>query len=147
MACFLVPAAEAAVTTVVAKVMEKQEKKSDQDQANLQTDSHEPVKEHFSGKLKRLNYMLWGGSGLLAFEHLWHGEIAPFFPFLTAAGNPADTAAMLQEMSTVGVSMAVLVTAVWGISTFVSDKVKAKNELEYQTPEPEHQIPVKEAAK
>ena len=134
MACFLVPAAEAAITTVVTKVMENQEKKSDQDQANLQAESCEMAKEHFSSKLKRLNYMLWGGSGLLAFEHLWHGEIQPFFPFLTAAGNPADMTAMLQEMSTVGVSMAVLVTAVWGISTFVSDKIHARNEIEYQAP-------------
>ena len=134
MACFLVPAAEAAVTTVVTKVMENQEKKSDQEQSNLQAESIETGKEHFSSKLKRLNYMLWGGSGLLAFEHLWHGEIAPFFPFLTAAGNPADTTAMLHEMSTVGVSMAVLVTAVWGISTYVSDKIHARNEIEYQAP-------------
>ena len=147
MACFLVPAAEAAVTTVVTKVMENQEKKSDQEQTNLQAESCETGKEHFSSKLKRLNYMLWGGSGLLAFEHLWHGEIAPFFPFLTAAGNPADTTAMLHEMSTVGVSMAVLVTAVWGISTFVSDKIHARNELEYQAPELEGQTPAKEAAK
>ena len=147
MACFLIPAAEAAVTTVVTKVMENQEKKSDQEQSNLQAESIETGKEHFSSKLKRLNYMLWGGSGLLAFEHLWHGEITPFFPFLTAAGNPADTTAMLHEMSTVGVSMAVLVTAVWGISTFVSDKIHARNELAYQAPELECQTPVEEAAK
>ena len=58
--------------------------------------------------------MLWGGSGLLAFEHVWHGEVTPFFPFLTAAGNPADRMEMLHEMATSGVGMAVLVTAVWG---------------------------------
>ena len=147
MACFLVPAAEAAITTVVTKVMENQEKKSDQDQATLQAESCETGKEHFSGKLKRLNYMLWGGSGLLAFEHLWHGEITPFFPFLTAAGSSTDMTAMLQEMSTVGVSMAVLVTAVWGISTFVSDKIHARNKLESQMSELEYKVPIEEAAK
>lgn len=58
--------------------------------------------------------MLWGGSALLAFEHLWHGEVVPWFPFLTAAANPEDPAIMLHEMATVGVMMAVLTTAVWG---------------------------------
>ena len=57
--------------------------------------------------------MLWGGSALLAFEHIWHGEVTPWFPFLTAAGNPEDAMAMLHEMATTGVAMAVLVTAVW----------------------------------
>ena len=58
--------------------------------------------------------MLWGGSALLAFEHVWHGEVVPFFPFLTAVEN-GEAAEMLHEMATAGVSMALLVTAVWGI--------------------------------
>ena len=128
MACFIVPAAEAAVTTIVTKVMEKQEKKQDAEQMVKGVSLKELHKEHFSSKLKRLNYLLWGGSGLLAFEHLWHGEIQPFFPFLTAASNPADTAEMLHEMSTVGVSMAVLVTLVWGIITYVSTKIEMRDE-------------------
>ena len=49
----------------------------------------------------------------MAFEHVWHGEVVPWFPFLTAASNSVDAAEMLHEMSTVGVGMAVLVTAVW----------------------------------
>ena len=56
---------------------------------------------------------LWGGSALLAFEHVWHGEVQPFFPFLTAMSNPEDTQEMLHEIATVGVSMAVLVTVIW----------------------------------
>lgn len=67
----------------------------------------------FSRKLQWLCNLLWGGALLLAFEHLWHGEVVPWFPFLTAASDPAETAVMLSEMSTVGVTMAVLVTAVW----------------------------------
>ena len=67
----------------------------------------------FSRKLKWLNTMLWGGAALLAFEHVWHGEVVPFFPFLTAASNPSDAVEMLHEMSTTGVLMAVLVTVVW----------------------------------
>ncbi|MEG2088278.1 MAG: hypothetical protein RR022_08755, partial [Angelakisella sp.] len=66
----------------------------------------------------------WGGSALLAFEHLWHGEITPWFPFLTAAGSPADTAEMLLELSTVGVSMAVLVTAVWAVLLVVVSRME-----------------------
>ena len=49
----------------------------------------------------------------MAFEHVWHGEVTPWFPFLTAASNPADAAEMLHEMATAGVAMACLVTAVW----------------------------------
>lgn len=67
----------------------------------------------FSRKLKWLSNMLWGDSVLLAFEHVWHGEVVPWFPFLTAAGNLQDLSAMLHEMSTIGVSMAALVLAVW----------------------------------
>lgn len=52
---------------------------------------------------------------LLAFEHLWHGEVIPYFPFLSALTERSTTQQMLFEMGTVGVGMALLVTAVWGI--------------------------------
>ena len=39
--------------------------------------------------------------------------MTPWFPFLTAAADPADAAEMLHEMSTVGVTMAILITVVW----------------------------------
>ena len=73
--------------------------------------------------------MLWGGSVLLMFEHIWHGEIVPWFPFLTAeAENPADAAEMLHEMATVGVAMAALVTVVWlgmvGVSALIEKRAK-----------------------
>ena len=103
MACFTVPVGEAVVTTIVKKTMEKKgvEKK--------ENDGSIPM----ARKLKWLSNLLWGGSVLLAFEHVWHGEVQPFFPFLTAMSNPEDTAEMLHEIATVGVSMAVLVTAIW----------------------------------
>jgi hypothetical protein len=63
--------------------------------------------------------MLWGGSALLAFEHVWHGEVVPFFPFLTAVKD-GEAAGMLHEMATAGVGMALLVTAVWGLMVAVS---------------------------
>ena len=115
MACFIVPATEAIVTTIVQKVVKKTEIGSDCKSSDN--------KIRFSEKLKWLNGMLWGGSGLLAFEHLWHGEITPFFPFLTAANNPADTAEMLHEMAVSGSAMAILVTAVWTVLAISADRL------------------------
>ena len=105
MACFLVPTAEAIVTTVAAKKTKSKEAGENKGQ--------EFAVIPFSRKLSWLRNMLWGGAALLAFEHIWHGEVAPFFPFLTAAANPADRAEMFREMATVGVTMAVLVTVAW----------------------------------
>lgn len=113
MACFIVPGTEAIVTTIATKIIEKKEMSVDTSDIKFEH------KELLSAKLKRLNGLLWGGSALLAFEHLWHGEIQPFFPFLTAAADKTDAIDMLNEMSTVGVSMAVLVTAVWAVSNLV----------------------------
>ena len=118
MACFLVPAAEAVVTTVISKTLKNKEN----------NDGTLTV----AGKIKWLNNMLWGGSALLAFEHLWHGEIVPWFPFLTAAGNPEDMAGVLHEMCTVGATMALLVTAVWGgmvIVTSIAQKRASKSSV------------------
>ena len=114
MACFLIPAAEAIATTVVTQVLKQREKKTDVP-AVTQFDgavSRKPLVP-FSRKLSWLNNMLWGGSALLAFEHVWHGEVVPFFPFLSAAGNPESAREMLHEMATAGVTMSLIVTAVW----------------------------------
>ena len=114
MACFLVSAAEAVITTVAAKIIEKNEKAPKTVEVKLDGEHVETVtKIPFSRKLKWLSRLLWGGSALLAFEHVWHGEVVPYFPFLTAMNDPADTAEMLHEMATTGVAMAGLVTAVW----------------------------------
>ena len=130
MGCFVAPATEAIVTTVVTKIVEKKEEEKRAEALANGVTIKEFNKEGFSKKLKRLNYLLWGGSGLLAFEHLWHGEVQPFFPFLTAASNPADAAVMLNEIATTGVTMAVVVTAVWGVLTFVETKLEAKDAKE-----------------
>lgn len=120
MACFIVPGAEAVVTTIGTKIVEKREKQSE-------TSSAVPsVSLPFSKKMKWLNHMLWGGSALLAFEHLWHGEVSLFFPFLTAASNPVDAAAMLHEMATVGVTMTAVVTVVWGVMVGVSHMIEKR---------------------
>lgn len=118
MACFIVPVSEAIVTTITERIVRRHENKN----GMTEYDGKIP----FSQKLKVLNGMLWGGSGLLAFEHLWHGEITPWFPFLTNASNPADLSEMLYEMATSGTTMALLVTAVWGIMMFVAEKIRKK---------------------
>ena len=59
MACFIVPAAEAIVTTAVQKIVKKNEDNSGTEKTS-----------RFSEKLSVLNGLLWGGSGLLAFEHV-----------------------------------------------------------------------------
>ena len=126
MACFIVPTVEAIVVTVVKKVIEKKEKQPEEVSVVLDGTPETAYKVPFSRKLKWLTNLLWGGSALLAFEHIWHGEVVPWFPFLTAAANPADAAEMLHEMATVGVSMAALVTLVWlamlGVSAVIEKR-------------------------
>ena len=128
MACFLVSAAEAAIVTVATQLVIAHEQKLLPKFKREEEQSHEhaAAKIPFSRKLRWLSNLLWGGSLLLAFEHVWHGEVVASFPFLTAAATPADTAAMLHEMSTVGVTMAVLVTAVWGGMVLVSAAMEKK---------------------
>ncbi len=126
MACFIVPAAEAIVVTAAYVAAKKKENKI---QAPKLADGgkfeQEPKKFTWSKKLALLAGLLWGGVLLLAFEHLWHGEISLVYPFLTAMQNPEDTQVMLHEMATVGVTMAVTVTAVWGaVCAFVDVKFK-----------------------
>lgn len=127
MACFLVPATEALVITVVMKVMKSKENdsiglKTDVDTEKLGSSPKPP----FLRKVKWLSNLLWGGSALLAFEHVWHGEVVPWFPFLTAASNPADASVMLHEMSTIGVSMAVLVTGVWAGMVLITNAMEKR---------------------
>ena len=125
MACFLVPAAEAIVTSVLTKAVEAKEKS--QALESPAVEEQQVTEIAFSHKMKWLNNLLWGGSALLAFEHVWHGEVTPWAPFLTAASNPADMAQMVHEMSTVGVTMAVAVTAVWGGIVLVTGMMQKKD--------------------
>ncbi|MBR5973985.1 MAG: hypothetical protein IK020_02265 [Clostridiales bacterium] len=122
MACFLVPATEAIVTTIAAKVLAKKEKNMEIHHEGGSSDIIE--KSHFSRKLGWLNNMLWGGAALLALEHVWHGEVVPWFPFLTAASDASSRSEMFHEMATVGVAMAALVTVVWGIMVLVSSRLE-----------------------
>ena len=113
MSCFLVTAAKAVITTVAAKVIQSREKEPETIKLDTEGGNEIVRKVPLSRKLRWLSHLLWGGSALLAFEHVWHGEVVPWFPFLTAASNPADAAEMLNEMATTGVAMAALVTVIW----------------------------------
>ncbi len=124
MACFLVPAGEAIVTTVVQKIMEGKEKKAPGEKAGEEGLS-------WSRRLSWLNKLLWGGTILLVLEHVWHGEVVPWPPFLTAMENPANVAPMLHEMATIGVAMAVTVTIIWLMMVLIAEsKAKATPEAE-----------------
>ena len=112
MACFIVPAAEAAVVTIIRRIAESNHNKK----YSVTKVNPETVLEKKTGILHQtrwLTNLLWGGSVLLAFEHVWHGEVQPWFPFLTAMRDSESTSEMLHEMATNGVGMAAFVTAVW----------------------------------
>ena len=123
MACFTATMIEAAAATVITAVVKKREKKQEAapEQKHGHTGSESRIK--LSTKLSWLRTMLWGGSILLLFEHIWHGEGVPWFPFLTAASTPEQTEIMLHEIMTVGVGMAVLVTAVWAVMVLIADLI------------------------
>ena len=122
MACFVVPAAEAIAVAIAACAAKKKEKKFELADAQMKGSSSPAIKKFtLSKKLNLLSALLWGGVLLLAFEHLWHGEISPIPPFLTALENPEQKQIMLHEMATVGTSMCAAVTAFWGIIVCAAD--------------------------
>ncbi len=129
MACFIVPAGEAVVTTIATKLIKKNE--TEETLKVSLSDGHieEVHRIPFSTKLGWLNKLLWGGSALLAFEHVWHGEVVPFFPFLTAV-KTGETMEMLSEMGSTGVMMTVIVTAVWAIMLAVAGIAEKKAVME-----------------
>ena len=133
MACFIVPATEAIVTTIAAKVIKNHEESV---KVNSSKSGSAEISEKvpFSRKLGWLNKMLWGGSALLALEHVWHGEVVPWYPFLTAASDPESKAEMLREMSTVGVTMAILVTTAW-VGMVVASHLISKRATKIDTAE------------
>jgi len=120
MACVIVPIAEAIIVSVILKKMK---------QGGAPSTSGDG-RPSWTRKLEWLNKALWGGGFLLAIEHIWHGEITFWPPFLTAMSNPTDFEEMLHEMATVGVSMALFITAVWFIAAFVVDRLQQREPVE-----------------
>jgi len=97
MACFLIPAGLGIITTLLRKKF--------------------PQKYHISW----LNALLWGGTVMLAVEHIAHGEIVPYPPFLTAGLSQ-----ILPEMLMVGVPMAVASVLIWSAMVTIDLKIGEK---------------------
>jgi len=70
------------------------------------------LRKKFPEKLRIniLNLLLWGGVLGLALEHLAHGEIVPYPPFLTAGLEH-----VIPEMLTVGVPMTMAISGTWAL--------------------------------
>ncbi len=123
MACFLVPTGEAIVASIVKNRVSASEERTEPEAA--ETGLTADGKFTWKKKLSWLTTMLWGGAILLCLEHIWHGEVVFYPPFLTAMADPADTAVMLSEMGTVGVGMAVMVTLIWVAMILIADHAPA----------------------
>ena len=132
MACFLVSTAEAIVVTAAAQILKKKEMSAEslKLEKNAEIETKQENKLPWSKKLMILAKLLWGGAFLLCYEHIWHGEVVPWFPFLTAMNDPGDTAEMLSEMGSIGVTMAIIVTATWAIMMIVADKIMSRPDKE-----------------
>ena len=103
MACFIAPLSLGIVTTVFRKKVPE----------NL--------------KIGWLNIMIFGGAIMLAVEHIAHGEVVLYPPFLTAMQTPAEIPAMLQEMAVVGGTMTIAIVSIWAVMVYVYNK---KSELQ-----------------
>ena len=98
MACFSAPLAAAIAAGIVRRVAAKP--------------PEQPGTISWATKLRWLEKLFFGGCVLLAFEHIWHGEIIFHFPFLTGVRD-GNTAEVLREIATVGGAMTALILAVW----------------------------------
>jgi len=130
MACFVVSAV-AAIGVGVAKHIVKHNEKKNELQAVEPKEYKFGSEVKWSTKLSYLELVLWSGSFILAGEHLLHGEVSPYPPFLTAAGEgPEAVKEMLTEMGTVGVTMLVALLVAWGIGVLLVDYFKYKKHKE-----------------
>lgn len=92
MACFIAPLILAVITSIIQKTCKNLAEKL---------------------RLNILNALLWGGVILLTVEHIWHGEVVPWPPFLTAMKTPAEISVMLHEIATLGSAMSMATILVW----------------------------------
>ena len=98
MSCFVVPLAQAVVTSAIRKSNEKNNRSDHSD---------------FARHLPALEKMLWGGSVMLIVDHIINGEVTWRYPFFTALTETGGAEVMLREMLTVGLPMSVVLTLVW----------------------------------
>ena len=104
MACFIVPLVLGTILSILKKLVSKTAEKL---------------------KLDILATMMFGGSIVLMIEHMWHGEVVPWPPFLTAMKDPSEWAVAVSEMSTVGTAMSLAVTGTWA-SMLLINKFRVK---------------------
>jgi hypothetical protein len=104
LACFIAPSILAIAVSIVKRVAKKVSAKTN---------------------LGLLESLLWGGAGILALEHVWHGEVVPWPPYLTAMQSPEEWAIALHEMATVGVAMALATVGIWGGVLLFEKAIKA----------------------
>ena len=124
MACFVVSAV-AAIGVGAAKYVVKHHEKKNELTVNEPKEYKFGSEVKWSKKLAYLELILWSGSFVLAGEHVLHGEVSPYPPFLTAAGEgPEAVSEMLTEMGTVGVVMLAALVATWAIGVLVVDFLK-----------------------
>lgn len=98
MACFIAPLSLGIITTLFRK----------------------KIPEHL--KLSWLNIMIFGGSIMLAVEHIAHGEIILYPPFLTAMQTPSEIPIMLKEMAVIGGTMTIAIVSIWAIMVLIYNK-------------------------
>ncbi|MCR5217412.1 hypothetical protein [Treponema sp.] len=118
MACFTVPLAEGLIISAVRHFYLKKSAASDKETV---PDSRITF---VRDRIPVLQKMLFGGSFLLAIEHVYHGEVVFYPPFLTAMKTFSETKEMLFEMATAGTAMALLTTAVWAAGTAIQALLK-----------------------
>src|SRR4030043_1222894 len=99
MACFLAPMATGIITTVFRK------------------------KIPAALKISWLNIMLWGGVAMLTIEHIAHGEVVLYPPFLTAMQDPAAIPVMVQEIAIVGGTMTLAIVVIWVVLVAVTSRM------------------------
>jgi hypothetical protein len=110
MACFTVPLATAVAAKAAKPIL-----------------GGRATRNPFVARLDWLCKMMFGGSFLLAIEHIYHGEIIMTPPFLTAAKEgPEAMSEMFHEMATVGVSMAGVLLVAWVCMVVVSTALERR---------------------
>ena len=97
MACVVVPTAAAMVITVIGKKV--------------------PEKYHMNWLIS----MMWGGAVMLSVEHIAHGEIVLYPPFLTAGLHE-----VLPEMLKVGVPMTLAIVLIWAVMVAMSARMSKR---------------------
>ena len=95
MACFIAPLVEAVAVTAIRK------------------SGGRAAGSPFMRHLPDLGKMLWGGTLMLIVDHIINGELTWAFPFFTALQQTGGANIMWREILTVGVPMALVLTAAW----------------------------------